>query len=117
MVAVLIRFLTFPLCFALLLSRDAQVRANNRIDLDTSDQVAFLIGSNTTSGSVNQIITPDLSEYVQQLREQWNIPGMTLGVVHSGGKVELEAWGQRTEDGDEMTTDVSTQYPVRELQR
>lgn len=67
-------------------------------------QLAFSIQSNRTTG--NSIITPELSEYIETLRSEWNIPGITLGVVHSGGKVELGAWGRKSEDGDEMTTDV-----------
>lgn len=53
------------------------------------------------------IITKEFSEYVEGLRSQWGIPGLTLGVVRSGGVVEVGAWGERTEDGELMTTDVS----------
>ncbi|EKM60484.1 uncharacterized protein PHACADRAFT_167829 [Phanerochaete carnosa HHB-10118-sp] len=52
-----------------------------------------------------QVITSELSEFVEKIMKDGNVPGLTLGVVHSNGTVELGAFGRKTEDGDEMTVD------------
>lgn len=61
--------------------------------------------------SAKQVITPELSALVERLMEDANVPGMTLGVVHSGGNVEFGAFGRKTEDDDKMTADVGSSYP------
>lgn len=55
----------------------------------------------------NKIITPGLSKYIQDLTAKEGIPGLTLGVVHSGGQVEYGAWGKKDEEGTDMTPEVS----------
>ncbi|TCD62785.1 hypothetical protein EIP91_006403 [Steccherinum ochraceum] len=56
---------------------------------------------------VNKIITPGLSQFIDKLRAEANIPGLTLGVVHSNGQVEHGAWGIKDENGANATTDTS----------
>lgn len=51
-------------------------------------------------------ITPEVEKLVGKLLTEADIPGLSLGVVH-GDKVELGAWGVKTEDGANMTADVS----------
>ena len=53
-----------------------------------------------------QIITPQLSHFVEKLRAEANIPGLTLGLVHADGQAEYGAWGIKDEDGTEMTPEV-----------
>ena len=53
------------------------------------------------------ILTREFRQFVQDVANNGTIPGLTLGVVHSGDEVEYGSWGRRTEDDDEMTVDVS----------
>ena len=47
------------------------------------------------AGLSKQAIAPELSELTEKLMNGANVPGMTLGVVHSSNVVELEAFGRR----------------------
>jgi len=44
---------------------------------------------------------------VEEIRTNGPIPGISIGVVHPSGDVEYGAWGQKTEDGEAMTPEVS----------
>jgi CubicO group peptidase (beta-lactamase class C family) len=59
---------------------------------------------NGTSGS---ILTPDVIKFVQNIVEADGIPGLTLAVVHKNSPAEFGAWGIKSENGTNMTTDVS----------
>ncbi|KAI0075191.1 beta-lactamase/transpeptidase-like protein [Panus rudis PR-1116 ss-1] len=48
---------------------------------------------------------PDLSDYVTEILSKGSIPGLALGVVYPNGTVEHGAWGVKTEDGVNTTTD------------
>ena len=62
------------------------------------------------SSGVKRAITPEIKEFAQDLVHNGSVPGMTIGVVHSNGVVEFEAFGIKTEDGDNMTADVRSLY-------
>lgn len=51
-------------------------------------------------------ITPEVEKLVERLLNEADIPGLSLGVVH-GDEIELGEWGVKTEDGANMTADVS----------
>ncbi len=53
-----------------------------------------------------QIITRELRQYIDGLLEEGRIPGLSLGVVHPGGVVEVEGFGRRSEDGARTTPEV-----------
>jgi hypothetical protein len=55
-----------------------------------------------------KIITPEFSEFVQQVINTSNIHGLSLAVVRKEGDPEFGAWGNRTEELDKMTSSVST---------
>jgi hypothetical protein len=59
---------------------------------------------NGTSGS---ILTPDVVQFVQNIVEADEIPGLTLAIVHKTRPAEFGAWGIKSENGTNMTTDVS----------
>jgi hypothetical protein len=59
---------------------------------------------NGTSGSV---LTPDVVQFVQNIVEADGIPGLTLAIVHKTKPAEFGAWGIKSENGTNMTTDVS----------
>ncbi|KAL4244258.1 class-A beta-lactamase family protein, partial [Abortiporus biennis] len=55
----------------------------------------------------NTIITPEFSRFVEKVRREGKVPGVSVGVVLPDGRAECGAWGNKTEDGDEMTIDTS----------
>lgn len=56
-------------------------------------------------------ITPEFGTYVEKVLKDAGVPGVTIGIVHSGAgdkpEFELGAWGRKTEEGDghDLTTD------------
>ena len=67
--------------------------------------VADVIASSTNATSTT-VLTPDFVEIVQEIVDTEGIPGLTLAVVYKTGPPELGAWGIKSEDGTNMTTDV-----------
>lgn len=51
--------------------------------------------------------TPLLKEFIQDVRHDWNIPGLSIAVVHAGSNGELEGFGDSTEEGAEVNAHVS----------
>jgi len=70
---------------------------------DAADIAKLSARSGTPATS---ILTPDFVEVVQQIVDAEKIPGLTLAVVYKDGSSELDAWGIKSEDGTNMTTDV-----------
>ena len=66
----------------------------------------------STGGNANRVLTPELKQLVQDVVDNGTVPGLSLAVVHDGDVVEFETWGRKTEDGDEMTVDVSPRITV-----
>ena len=58
---------------------------------------------NGTSGT---ILTPDVVQFVQNIVQADGIPGLTLAIVHKTKPAEFGAWGIKSENGTNMTTDV-----------
>lgn len=60
-------------------------------------------------------ITPELSAFIEDIMQIDDIPGISLGIVHTtdlkATDVELRAWGKKTEDGGghDLAPDVSVQ--------
>ncbi|PIL26220.1 hypothetical protein GSI_11975 [Ganoderma sinense ZZ0214-1] len=59
----------------------------------------------------NAIVSPEWHAYIEQLRQNDSLPGISVGVVRLGEdkkpEVQLASWGRRTEEGDghNMTSD------------
>ena len=67
----------------------------------------------TTSHAQQQgiALTPQVSDTATSLLELTNTPGLSVGVVHlqnGSATFEFGVWGNRTEAGDKVTSDVST---------
>jgi hypothetical protein len=60
----------------------------------------------TVKGTSPTILTPDFVETVQEIVDAAGIQGLTLAVINKTGPAELGAWGIRSENGTNMTTDV-----------
>jgi hypothetical protein len=54
-----------------------------------------------------KIITPEFSDFVQNVMQRLDVPGLSLAISRHGGTPEVGAWGHKTEDGDPVTPDVS----------
>ncbi|KAJ3557983.1 hypothetical protein NM688_g1175 [Phlebia brevispora] len=52
------------------------------------------------------IFTPELSSFVQEVTNNATIPGLSMAVIYGQNHAaEFGTWGQKTEDGNEMTSD------------
>ena len=58
------------------------------------------------SGSSSTILTPEFIETVQDIVDAGGIQGLTLAIVNKTGPAEFGAWGVKSENGTNMTTDV-----------
>lgn len=64
-------------------------------------------GVTTTGNGTIQTLTPALVEWIQDQVNTNVLPGVAVAVVHDDGSLEYGSWGVRTEDGVNMTSDVS----------
>jgi hypothetical protein len=60
----------------------------------------------TLNGTSTTILTPGFIETVQEIADAEGIPGLTLAIVNKTGPSELGAWGIKSENGTNMTTNV-----------
>lgn len=81
-------------------------RAHSRSHLDQAHFDTQLRTSCSREAGLKKVITPELEDLIVGILNEATVPGLTLGVVHSGG-VEFGSWGKKTEEGTNMTTDVS----------
>lgn len=70
-----------------------------------ADQIPLTSEQIFPSTSAKRVVTPEFTKHVKQLMGTGKIPGLTLGIVHPDGQVEFGAWGSKTEEFDNMTTD------------
>lgn len=52
-------------------------------------------------------ITSELSTYIREMMDTFNITGLVAGIVPKDGVPDLKAWGYISENGEETTPDVS----------
>jgi len=52
------------------------------------------------------IFTAEFTEVIQDVVHAYQIPGLSLAVVHKDGPSEVGTWGVKSEDGTRMTADV-----------
>lgn len=58
-----------------------------------------------TSGN-GTVIDQQLSAVIEDLMQANNITGMSIGILSPSGEVEFGAWGNRTETGEKVASDV-----------
>lgn len=91
-------FLTAALLPALLLHASA------------STQEPLVYGSTVSaphSLAFQRVITDEFSAFVRDVLSETNVRGLSLGIIKPGGSLEFDAWGNRTEDGDPVDSEVS----------
>lgn len=59
-------------------------------------------GDNGTGGDY---ITPEVATFIRDMMDASNITGLSVAVVPKNGEPEWKAWGYRSEDGENMTSD------------
>lgn len=70
-----------------------------------------------------QVITPEFSELARKLMAKGDVPGLSVGVVRwsessaSNADVEFGSWGIMSEQGANVTADVSTRMGSRDQSR
>ena len=62
------------------------------------------------SDVLEPVLTPDLTDIIQEVVDSHRIPGLALAVVrkngHPLGHPEFGTWGKKSEDGSRVTEDV-----------
>jgi hypothetical protein len=63
--------------------------------------------------AAGNILTPEFNTWIEELMQNNTVRGHSVVIVRTNGSIpeELGAWGNRTEDGDAMTPNVSD-YPA-----
>ncbi len=75
--------------------------------LATSAQQQHLAAPEAVLRSGEVAFTPELRKFIDDLRENGTIPGLSVAIVRAEGKIELEGFGKSTEDGDKLLPEVS----------
>ena len=52
------------------------------------------------------VFTAEFTQVIQDIVHAYQIPGVSLAVVHKDGPPEVGTWGVKSEDGSSMTADV-----------
>jgi len=52
------------------------------------------------------VFTAEFMEVIQDVVHAYQIPGLSLAIVHKDGPPEVGTWGVKSEDGTSMTADV-----------
>ena len=71
----------------------------------TSDNHHFFQASGPSRAQAT-VFTAEFTEVIQDVVHAYQIPGLSLAVVHKNGPPEVGSWGVKSEDGTRMTTDV-----------
>ena len=72
-------------------------------------QLSFKLNNNNDEGKV---LNNEFSSYVEHLMGMWKIKGAAVTIITPDFGTEYGAWGDRSIDGKEMTTDVSSYYII-----
>ncbi len=75
--------------------------------LAASAQQHHLAAPEAVPHSGEVAFTPELRKFIDDLRENGTIPGLSVAVVRPEGKIELEGFGKSTEDGDKLVPEAS----------
>ncbi|KIJ64017.1 hypothetical protein HYDPIDRAFT_91246 [Hydnomerulius pinastri MD-312] len=67
--------------------------------------LGYTVPDSSSSSYGGNVITPVLSTLIEEILAAENITGLSVAVVPKHGTPEFHTWGDRTEEGDEMTPD------------
>ena len=60
-----------------------------------------------TAYDQKQVIDVEFSAFVKETINKWGVKGLSLVVVRPDAEVEYGSWGVKSEEGDEVTPEVS----------
>jgi hypothetical protein len=60
----------------------------------------------TSHARRSKLITPAISDYIEDVRTSSNVHGLSVSVVSLDEGVEWGGWGEKTEEGDPVTGEV-----------
>lgn len=72
-----------------------------------SPQSFFHTPAKSSQYNDGKLITADVSQYIEDVRTNSEIHGLSVSVVSLSERAEFDGWGQRTEGGDPATGEVS----------
>ncbi|KAH8991095.1 beta-lactamase/transpeptidase-like protein [Lactarius hatsudake] len=67
--------------------------------------IAQVTANQHTFDVLEPVLTPDLTDIVQEIIDTHQIPGLALAIVRKNGHSEFGTWGKKSEDGSRVTED------------
>ncbi|KAI9446776.1 beta-lactamase/transpeptidase-like protein [Lactarius indigo] len=81
------------------------MRFHHLIAIATIALIPQATANQHTFNILEPILTPDLTDIVQDIVDTNQIPGLALAIVHKDGHSEFGTWGKMSEDGSRVTED------------
>ncbi|KAH9001587.1 beta-lactamase/transpeptidase-like protein [Lactarius akahatsu] len=81
------------------------MKFHHLIAIATVASIAQATANQHTFDVLEPILTPDLTDIVQEIVDTHQIPGLALAIVRKNGHSEFGTWGKKSEDGSRVTED------------
>ncbi|KAH9180223.1 beta-lactamase/transpeptidase-like protein [Lactarius sanguifluus] len=81
------------------------MRFHHLITITTVALIAQATANQHTFDVPEPVLTPDLTDIVQEIIDTHQIPGLALAIVRKNGHSEFGTWGKKSEDGSRVTED------------
>ncbi|KAH9038941.1 beta-lactamase/transpeptidase-like protein [Lactarius pseudohatsudake] len=81
------------------------MRFHHLITIATVALIAQATAYQYTFDVLGPVLTPDLTDIVQEIVDTHQIPGLALAIVRKNGHSEFGTWGKKSEDGSRVTED------------
>ncbi len=82
------------------------MRFHHLITITTIALIAQATANQHTFDVLQPVLTPDLTDIIQEIVDTHQIPGLALAIVRKNGHSEFGTWGKKSEDGSRVTEDV-----------
>ncbi|KAH9055950.1 beta-lactamase/transpeptidase-like protein [Lactarius vividus] len=81
------------------------MRFHHLITVTTIALIAQATAKQHTFDVLEPVLTPDLTDIIQDIVDTHQIPGLALAIVRKNGHSEFGTWGKKSEDGSRVTED------------
>ncbi|KAH9038942.1 beta-lactamase/transpeptidase-like protein [Lactarius pseudohatsudake] len=81
------------------------MKFHHLIVIATVALIAQVTANQHTFDVFEPVLTPDLTDIVQEIVDTHQIPGLALAIVRKNGHSEFGTWGKKSEDGSRVTED------------
>ncbi|KAH8991093.1 beta-lactamase/transpeptidase-like protein, partial [Lactarius hatsudake] len=88
------------------------MRFHHLIAIATVALIAQVTANQHTFDVLEPVLTPDLTDIVQEIIDTHQIPGLALAIVRKNGHSEFGTWGKKSEDGSRVTEDGGNTTPL-----